>query len=53
MIINVLKKCCEMCGYPDIETETNHYANRKDVYIYCTHDKVCKYYNDKKESDKE
>ena len=50
MIVNTLKKCCYICNYPEIETEKHEYIGEKaNVYIYCIHDKVCKYYNESEE----
>ena len=46
MIVNTLKKCCSICKYPDIEIEEHCFSDHKDVYIYCKHDTVCKYYNE-------
>lgn len=52
MIVNTLKKCCETCGTPDIEVEDRSYfIDKKNIYIYCNHDKVCYKYNKSEEKE--
>ena len=54
MIINALKQCCYLCSYPDIEVEEQELMPEKiNAYIYCSHEKVCKYYNGSEEEKNE